>query len=398
MSSSNEEASNNESISSPKKRLSHIVISNDEVSWMDAIKSTFMMELYAALPIPIMMAYIILCGLLLDYYGDSEYMAYKGQGANHTNMHLEPPGYNFTWEESVRKFEYKHVFWSDSHQSKFQAGYFLGSVPGASISFGVLPMLCFGFNTIKNHVREQKYAIGAGVVLMVVFFSIMTFVMTPKAMDSEDGAKTSESINKAGQLLVLGCALLICWRTAPKEYSSKIRWCVDCVIPNLVVAVVALILFPRTINPWFADAERTETERSLVALIGPKLVFFFVLHIGRHGARNITNTLGDSVFGSGAMFVVCFVSTFWGRVFLTGLADGTEASGTSIEARSTMILTAIAFELLDYVIRISTNRRDQFTDWLLKVRKLRLLSFVLQDHTRFFLSSRRSPHSLSIVT
>jgi len=360
------EGSTKEPLTNKSRKLSHIIISDEEVTWADAWKSTLMMEIYSFLPIPPMILYIGCVGLLLEYYGDAEYFAYKGQGANQTNTHLEPPGYNFTWEESVRKFEYKKEFWDDDLQTRFQIGYFLGSVPGASISFAILPLLCFGWNVIKQNVQNLKKELAGCFALMIVYFSIMTFVLTPKAFETEDGAKTSESINKAGQLLVLGCALFICAKMCPAEYTSKVRWCVDCIIPNLVVAVVALIIFPRTINPWFADAERTDLERSIVALVGPKLVFFFVLHIGRSGARNITNKLGDSAFGSGAMYVVCFVSTFWGRVFLTGLADGTEASGTSFEARSTMILTCIAFELLDFVIRYTTNMRDQASDWAWK--------------------------------
>merc|ERR1711871_994271 len=104
-------------------------------------------------------------------------------------------------------------------------------------------------------------------------------------------------------------------------------------IPNLLVTLVALMLFPRTINPWYADPARSELERSLIALIGPKVVFFLVLHWGRVGARSVTKQCGDKLFASGALFVVCFVATFWGRVFLTGLASGSEASGTSLSER-----------------------------------------------------------------
>ena len=70
------------------------------------------------------------------------------------------------------------------------------------------------------------------------------------------------------------------------------------------------------------------------------------------------------MFASGALFVVCFVATFWGRVFLTGLASGSEASGTSLSERTTMIFSCIAFELIDFLIRASTSFRDQLNDYI----------------------------------
>ena len=62
--------------------------------------------------------------------------------------------------------------------------------------------------------------------------------------------------------------------------------------------------------------------------------------------------------------MVCFVATFWGRVFLTGLASGSESSGTSISARTTMILSCIAFEVIDFIIRSTTSFRDQLNDYI----------------------------------
>jgi len=279
----------------------------------------------------------------------------------------------------VRKFEYKMAFYDDSEKTKFLIGYFLAATPGASISFAILPMLCYGWTDIKEKVLANKKYFIASAIFMVIFFVIMTAIFTPNAMETEAKAMTSETVNKLGQLLVLSCALLCTSVTCPKEYTSKFRWCLDCIIPNMLVALVALILFPRTVNPWFADEKRTELERSLLALFGPKLIFFFVLHLGRHGARNITNKMGDNAFGSGAMFVVCFVSTFWGRVFLTGLAEGTGEDATSFSARSTMILTCIAFELLDFIIRYTTNMRDQAGDKLWQMCRGKKASVVPSD-------------------
>ena len=133
------------------------------------------------------------------------------------------------------------------------------------------------FTDMKKLFKEKiKHIVACGIIL-TAFFSVVSFVLTPKAMETEDGANTQESINKVGQVGVLVCAAYIAQHICPDYYSSKLRWVFDTIIPNLLVTLVALMLFPRTINPWYADPSRTEFERSMIALVGPKVVFFLVV-------------------------------------------------------------------------------------------------------------------------
>lgn len=224
-----------------------------------------------------MLAWVYFVGLTLDYYGDAEYMAYIKQNPNGTNDFLEPPGFNFTWDEPLRKFEHKMEYWSSTKQTIFCVAFFLGSAPAASMSYAILPMLVFSLEDMKKHFMAKiKHIIVCGIVL-IGFFAMVSFVLTKKAMETEDGASTQESINKVGQVMVLVGAAYISQHVCPDYYSSKLRWIFDTIIPNLLVTLVALMLFPRTINPWYADPERSELERSLIALIGPKVVFFLVV-------------------------------------------------------------------------------------------------------------------------
>jgi len=98
---------------------------------------------YTAIPLPMMLAWVYFVGLTLDYYGDAEYMAYIKQNPNGTNDYLEPPGFNFTWDDSVRKFEHKMEYWSDTKQTIFCVAFWLGSVPASTMSFAILPLIVF---------------------------------------------------------------------------------------------------------------------------------------------------------------------------------------------------------------------------------------------------------------
>ena len=98
-----------------------------------------------------MLSWVYFVGLTLDYYGDAEYMAYIKQDPNGTNPHLEPPGFNFTWEDTVRKFEHKKYYWSDTKQFIFCVAFWLGSVPAASMSYAILPNLVYSLEGTCHH-------------------------------------------------------------------------------------------------------------------------------------------------------------------------------------------------------------------------------------------------------
>lgn len=223
------------------------------------------MESYAILLTIPLIGYLILIGLVMDYYGDSEYMAFWKQDPNATNSHLDPPdSYNFTWSEDFRRFEHKKAFWSDEKQSVFCGSYAIGSIVGSVCTSVAFPTLVLRWADVKKGIRTNWKHIVGTTAFFVIFFSVVSFVLTPKAFETEDGAKMQDNVNKLGQVCVFLGAAYIAHRFKPENYPSKLRWIVDSVVPNILVALVALLLFPRTINPWFADPERTELERSLV--------------------------------------------------------------------------------------------------------------------------------------
>lgn len=138
--------------------------------------------------------------------------------------------------------------------------------------------------------------------------------------------------------------------------AKRVQYILNMALSGILAQLVAGLIFPLAIFPWFTNEKTSEALRALIAMFSPSIVLFISYSVGRLGGY-LVDPLADHQ-GWGVIFFSTMYTSFYGRSLLIMTSGTALKDGLTDVGRHNMIVYCVVMELCRLLVRLLTHRLD----------------------------------------